>query len=395
MLSLAFRMMKIPTAYLPGYEKARLVDSELADNYVAHTTIGDPVMDGLLRELQGLRQGLVHRYIRAGMEEDHVILREAPQVVRDFFVDAPQPEPEWLDHGAFDPGIRAFHRNSGLVLAAFVAGALIEGFSTLISKSFVQTGRIFDNGVWRLKQNNRHQLEIFWPGGLQRQGEGWKLSVRIRFVHGQVRLLLGQTEEWDWDAWGVPISAAHVGYATAAFASRSVKHSTTLGAHYSEDERASFHAAWRYAGYLMGVPESILYTDETHANQIFDIGNLCEPDPTEDAILMTNALINSAPLVAGIEEPESRKKLVQRVIYPVSRALIGKELADVLRFPNRGMPFPIFAFRLDQFIKRTTAKLTKQPMTGFTGLLETSAYDDSGVSYRLPDHAHAERSGWW
>ena len=182
-----------------------------------HTTIGDPVMDSLLEELQGLEQGDVHRYIRAGMEEDRAELRKAPQAVREFFIDAPQPEPEWLDHSAFAPGIRAFHRNSGLVLAAFVAGALIEGFSTMISKSFVQTGRIFDNGVWRLKQNNRHQLEIFWPGGLERQGEGWKLSVRIRFVHGQVRLLLGQTEEWDWDAWGVPISAAHVGYAARLF----------------------------------------------------------------------------------------------------------------------------------------------------------------------------------
>ncbi len=387
--------MNIPTAYLPGYEKARLVDGELAETYVSHTTVGDPVMDNLLEELQGIEQSDVHRYIRAGMEEDRAELRKAPQAVREFFVDAPQQEPEWLDHSAFGPGIRAFHRNSGLVLAAFVAGALIEGFCTLISKSFVQTGRIFDNGVWRLKQNNRHQLEIFWPGGLERYGEGWKLSVRIRFVHGQVRRLLGQSEEWDWDAWGAPISGAHMGYAAACFASRSAKHSTTLGARYSEEERASFHAVWRYAGYLMGVPESILYTDEAHANRIFDIGNLCEPDPTEDAIIMTNALINSAPLVAGIEEPESRKKLVQRVIYPVSRGLIGRELADVLRFPNRGVPFPIFAFRLDQSIKRVAAKLTNRPATGFTGLLETSAYDDSGVSYRLPDHAHAERSGQW
>ncbi len=387
--------MNIPTAYLPGYEKARLVDSEFAETYVSHTAIGDPIMDNLLEELQGLDQGDVHRYIRAGMDEDRAELRQAPQVVRDFFVDAPPPEPEWLDHSAFSPGIRAFHRNSGLVLAAFVAGALIEGFSTLISRSFVQTGRIFDNGVWRLKQNNRHQLEIFWPGGLDRQGEGWKLSVRIRFVHGQVRRLLGETEEWDWDAWGVPISAAHMGYAAACFASRSVKHSITLGARYSEEERASFHAVWRYAGYLMGVPESILYTDEAHADHIFEVGGMCEPDPTEDAIIMTNALINSAPLVAGIEDPRGRQKLVQRVIYPVSRALIGKELADVLRFPNRGLPFPISAFRLDQFVKRVTAKLTNQPTTGFTGLLETSAYDDSGVSYRLPDHAQAERSGWW
>ena len=81
-------------------------------------------------------------------------------------------------------------------------------FSTLISTSFVQTGRIFDDGVRRLRQNNRHQLEIFWPGGLVREGKGWKLSVRIRFVHARVRYLLSRSEEWDFDAYGIPISAA-------------------------------------------------------------------------------------------------------------------------------------------------------------------------------------------
>ncbi len=214
--------MKIPSDYLQGYEKARAVDPEMADNYIAHTNIGDPVMDAIVEELASVPQPQVHQFIQAGMDENREGLRNAPQLLRDFFIDAPQPEPDWLDYDVFDPGIRAFQRNSVQVLSAFVAGVLLDGFSTLISKSFVQTGRIFDNGVWRLKQNNRHQMEIFFPGGLRRYGDGWKLSVRIRFVHAQVRRLLGQTEEWEHDAWGVPISAAHLGYAVACFAARTV-----------------------------------------------------------------------------------------------------------------------------------------------------------------------------
>ncbi len=203
----------MPSDYVDGYAKARAIDRKAADNYIAHTHIGDPVMDEIVEDLAGLPQRRVHELISAGMDEDRDGLRNAPQSLRDFFFDAPPPDPEWLDHKAFQPGIRSFQRNSVAVLSAFVAGVLIDGFSTLIAKSFVQTGRIFDNGVWRLKQNNRHQVEIFLPGGLERFGEGWKLSVRIRFVHAQVRRLLGQTEEWEHDAWGVPISAAHMGYA--------------------------------------------------------------------------------------------------------------------------------------------------------------------------------------
>ena len=201
-------MMETPSDYKAGYEKARLVDKEAADNYIAHTRVGDPVMDAVVEELASLPRDQVHQFLRAGMDQDLEGMRNAPQLLRDFFIDAPQPDPDWLDHDAFAPGVRAFQRNSVIVLSAFVTGVLLDGFSTLISKSFVQTGRIFDNGVWRLRQNNRHQIEIFWPGGLERHGDGWKLSVRIRFVHAQIRRLLAQTEEWEHEAWGVPVSTA-------------------------------------------------------------------------------------------------------------------------------------------------------------------------------------------
>ena len=385
---------RIPTDYQAGYEKARQVAPELADNYIAHTLIGDPEMDALLEELSPFPSDKVAQWIHAGMEEEPDGLREAPEALREFFL-SPRPDPPWLDYEAFGPGVRGFQRNSVPVLAGFVTGVLIDGFSTMISKSFVQTGRIFDNGVWRLKQNNRHQMEIFWPGGLERSGDGWKLSVRIRFVHGQVRRLLAQSGEWDQDACGVPLSAAHLGYAVACFAARAVAHSEALGAHYSPEERAGFHDVWRYAGHLMGIPDTILFTDESDALRIYRIGGMCEPPPSTDAIIMTNALINSAPLVAGIDDPQERKKLVRNVIYPVSRGLIGNQLANQLNFPANRLPFALFWYRMQTRTQRLRAWLTKGGPHNFSTLLAASAYDDAGLTYQLPDHVHDERSSKW
>lgn len=386
---------RIPSEYRESYQKARIVNESAADNYIAHTMIGDPVMDALLEEMASLSADDVHRFISAGMQEDEAGLREAPQALRDFFITAPQPVPDWLDQGAFYPGIIAFQRNAANILAGFVAGTLLVGFSTLISKSFTQTGRIFDNGVWRLRQNNRHMLEIFFPGGLERQGDGWKLSVRIRFIHGQIRRLLAESEEWDHEAWGVPISAAHMGFAVANFAGRTLEFSSKLGAEYTTEEKAGFYAVWRYSGYLMGVPESMLYTNEASATEMHQIGLLCEPPPTDESILMSNALINSAPLVAGIEDPEARKSMVNKLIYPVSRGLIGDHLADQLRFPESNLPFPLFWYRLDQKIKRLQSIFRRAGEPTFATLLMVSAYSDEGLSYRLPDHVHAERSSKW
>ena len=86
---------------------------------------------------------------------------------------------------------------------------------------------------------------------------------------------------------------------------------------------------------------------------------------------------------------------MNKVIYPVSRALIGNDLADQLHFPASRLPFALFWYRLDQRFQRLRTRLRKEAPTNFATLLTASAYDDSGLTYRLPDHAHAERSANW
>ena len=134
-----------------------------------------------------------------------------------------------------------FHKNSGLVLGAFAGGVLVEGFSTNISKSFSTTGRLCDQGVRRLKQNNRHMIETFMPGGMRREADGWKLSVRVRLIHAQVRRLLDESGEWDHEAWGVPICSAHIGSAITACSARLLMHPKRLEPYSTKKkERASW-----------------------------------------------------------------------------------------------------------------------------------------------------------
>ena len=388
-------MEDIPSAYLEGRLRGAAIDGTRAETYLRHTRVGDPAMDAAVKDLATLPRALSARLIEAGMNRDEAALREAPQSLRDVFA---EPEPPWLDHKAFAPGVRAFHDNVVQILAAFVAGTLIDGFSTLISESFVQTGRIFDNGVRRLRQNNRHQVEIFWPGGLQRDGDGWRLSVRIRFVHGQIRHLLSRSPEWDSAAHGTPVSAAHMGFALACFAARTLRHSATLGAAYSASQRESFCAVWRYAGHLMGVPEAMLYTDEEDALRWYAVGSACEPAPGERAVLMTHALINSAPLVAGIEDAGTRRALVKNTIFPVSRRLVGDDLADQLKLPSSGRVrtwLALHQFRLNNAFGRVLGRLSGRGGTSMATAFGASQYDRAGLRYDLPDHARAEESSGW
>ena len=337
------------------------------------------------------------RFIRAGMEQDREGMTGAPQVLRDFFVDMQPADPPWLDYEAFIPGIRAFHRNSGLILSRFAAGVLVDGFTTYIAKSFVLTGRVMDNGVRRLRQNNRHFLDIMYPGGLARNGDGWKLSVRIRLIHAQIRRLLEASEEWDNEAWGVPVSAAHLGYAAACFSARTIKHSETVGVSFTQEERDSIMAVWRYTAYIMGIPESILFTNEAEALHLHRVAMLCEPPMADESIIMANALINSAPLVAGITDPPARRAMVEREIYPISRALVGDEVADRLRFPQNSKIAILAQFKLLQRLRRWKAMILRQPIQAesFGAMLAISVFDEAGITYNMPDHVYAEESSKW
>ncbi len=109
---------------------------------------------------------------------------------------------------------------------------------------------------------------------------------------------------------------------------------------------------------------------------------------------MANALINSAPLVAGIMDPAARSNLVKKTIFPVSRLLVGNDLADKLKFPKNGMVrmrLALYQFRLNNLLEHFLGKSNSKMVTAFGA----SLYDNAGLRYDMPDHEHAEKSSSW
>ena len=389
----------LPSAYVEGYEEARRYNRAVADNYMRHTAIGDPPLDPVMAELASLPPPDLHRFIKAGIDQDSETLRGAPRVMREFFDKVDSENPPWFDYDAFRPGVRAFHLNATRVLVAFVTGVLIEGFSTLIAKSFATTGRVLNRSTARrrLMQNNRHLLEVFFPGGLRRNGDGWKLSMRLRFVHARVRHLLATSGEWDEEAYGLPMHAAHLGLATTVFSMRLLQHAAAVGATFNKEEQESVMDIWRYTGYVMGVPEAILFADRGDAEEIFKVAHMCEPEPDQDSATMANALVGAIPLTAGISDPDEQEA-VTKLAYTLSRALIGHEMADQLQFPRIRTFGALFAYRMKQRFRALVKSKQLLRSENFCQLLEISVYDESqttGMSYRMPDHVRASESSHW
>ena len=246
----------------------------------------------------------------------------------------------------------------------------------------------------RLRQNNRQLLEIFYPGGLFRDGDGWKLSLRVRFVHARIRSLLAKSDEWNHNAWGTPLSAAHLGFAISVFSQRLLECSSLVGARFNKEERESVLAVWRYTGYLMGIPETILYTNSAEAKKIYGITPMCEPPPDADSIAMANALINSIPAIANIKNQDEEKQVLT-LAYRLSRALLGNRLADQFQYPKSFTLGTLFLYRIKQRFVRFAKSQQIIRSQNFSQLLQISVYDEGGVSYKMPDHVHASKSSDW
>lgn len=382
--------LPLPLAYRPGWPLALAADPAMARLYAAACTEGDPEADVAILACEGAEG----RWIGRGIEGGAAAVPDAPQPLRALLAAAAEPPPWWDERVAL-AGCRGFHGHSRLFIGAFVGAVLIEGFSTLIARSFAITGRLVDSGVRRLQQNNRHVLEIFMPGGLAPEGEGWKLSVRIRLMHARLRLLLARSPEWDRPAWGAPVSAAHMAYASAVFSGGLLVRARQIGVRLAAEEEAGFMMVWRRSAALMGVPAALQCATVAEALRLRDTALRLEPPPEEESILLANALVNSAPLLIGLEEPAKRRAMARR-IYRVSRAMIGDGLADALRFPP-SRAFGVLALlraqaRLDGWARRLLPgweAWTRRDQ--FTLMATLSAEMPGGLTYRMPGALHAER----
>lgn len=390
-------MRQIPSAYQVAYEKAHALNPDLAEKYIEHTVRDDPVADAVIESLAPFDHGQVHRFIKAGMEQNAELLAKAPRYLRDFFEKFETP-PSWFDRDSVLPGRQAFHDYSDLFIPAFIA-ATLQNFASLMSRVFYTTGRVLgEYSSRRIRQNTRHFIEIMLPDALDRHGEGWKLSVRVRLIHAQIRRLARASDEWDEAVYGVPISAAHVALASANFSATVLRYAQELGADMDDEARNGFMQIWRYASILIGAPEELLFEgDEAKTAEFSRIAHICEPPPGNEAVIIANATIKALPDIAGKTDPKDRQSMIDHG-YRVCRALLGDELADQLSFPRQPTSGLLTWMRGKRRVHRAVHRMApniaqKWRGKSFAYLIEASIIDD--LSYRIPDHLKSEKATPW
>ena len=168
-----------------------------------------------------------------------------------------------------------------------------------------------------------------------------------------------------------------------------------LGAKFSKEEQESVLAVWRYAGYLMGIPETILYRNGAEAEKIYKVGYLVRAEGGR-RFGSRGQFVDSSPFQRW---RTSRTRLSKSNWWNWPTAChapsLERSLADSFEFPPDPKFATLFKYRIKQRVLRLVRTNKMVRSDNFTQLLQISVYDSEGLSYKMPDHVYTSKSNPW
>ncbi len=254
---------------------ARMTGEEL-DDLAGGLQRRDEPADALVRavrEEHAVTMGQV-RAAMAGERADHPALQA--------FLRTVEERPAWVDDALLERGAAAARRigKDGFDILAF--GSLLGGYrSGGALQPLVRTGR-FDNTLNRVGETGQWWLACTAPGGMQRDGEGWRLSVHVRVMHAFVNYTLERDPSWDWDFRGMPINDYDRAGTIGSFSTSYLLQARALGIRVPKGDAAAIMHLWSYVGWLMGVEERWLPRTERIGRRVLGnvIAGFSLPEPS-------------------------------------------------------------------------------------------------------------------
>lgn len=383
---------RIPTS-LRRVDEARAHHGAFTQTYLDAMWVGDPLADAFVADFPTLGHGRAMRMLRTACREGIGAVSDAPDSLRALF-DQLDDTPDWLDIPAIEHGARhtaRYNLQSGIVLGA---ASLVSGYAnSAASRPLELTGRYIENAGARTIEVGSWLAAVGRPGGLERHGEGFELTVRVRIIHALVRASLAADDRWDDEAWGVPICQAYLAYTLVEFTLIPLRAMRRIGAPYLPFEEEAAYARWRYLGHLLGIDTALLPCNAEEQEALEHIYLLTRP-VVDDYCRALVASINREFLVPEIEGvlPRLLRSQAPQVVHALERLFLGAEIGDELQIPATrltraiavlGPVLGLVNHTLDQFPALRAARAARGDAHGLEQ--EARLRRDWGVDHDLVD----------
>jgi hypothetical protein len=315
----------------------------------------DPLADTVVNDPEG--RGAA-RTVRTLMTEGLAAVTD-PEPSVSALLEHLTAEPGWLDRDRLDRASDVLVRYSaqwGLVLGA--ASLLAGADNWIAAKPLLLTGRYGNQPAVRSIEVGEWLSRVVAPGGMALDAPGFQHTVRVRMIHAHVRRHIltnaQQGEEWDTDAWGVPIPQPYMAFTLAEFGHISLAAMADLGVRLRDSELADIYHLWRYVGHLIGVEPALNPVGEADQVRIEELYRLTSPGPDDYSRAFCRALTEDylAPQLASMLPGPARLRedVARRAMYGMSRVFLGDEAADSLGVPDGAAKHVVRALRPALFV---------------------------------------------
>jgi len=324
---------------------ARAKFGDRVDRLAPFLSRADPLADAVVEASAALPRGhgfaLFERAAAGGITS----VPEAPAPFRAFFAEA-ERVPAWVDPARLERGRLLFLRYGALAGIVLGGRSLVLGYiSPAGNKPLVLSGRLEAQAPRRLAETGRFVQAISEPRGMVVGADGYQITLKVRYMHAQVRRMIERSGRWNEAAWGRPINQHDMAGTTLLFSIALIDGLRTLGARVPREAADDYLHLWRVIGRLMGVDEEILPTCEADAFALADVIAATQEPPDEDARKLTHALLRTPIETArsGLEKLTAPSRAAFGAA--VTRMLLGDALSDELALEKNGFRHLLPALR--------------------------------------------------
>lgn len=272
------------------------VDDELLDQLGRRMFARDELGAGLAAAMRRPREdpervtmAQFDRALRDGIDA----VEEAPAALREFFAVVDRV-PDWVDPALLERGARAFRRlgrsrDDVLLQLSLIGGYRFVGPADLL----VETGGLTGSTAQRRLGETQTWVDaVSAPGGMRRDGEGWRLTVHVRAMHALVNDRFERNGRWDVARYGLPVNQSDQAATLGLFSSTVLLGVRALGRLVSPAESRAVMHLWKYVGWLIGVDEDWLFDTEREQNVFNRHVLLAQGGPTPAGAALAAALVD-------------------------------------------------------------------------------------------------------
>lgn len=304
---------------------------DLAERLVPYLDRRDPLADSAVAALARADRASRERAIEAALAG---AVEGVPDAVRELVARA-SVVPPWVDGERLQRAHEVFLRPG--LLGGIVLGlrSLVYGYAAPAgNKPLAFSGRLKERAERRLAETGKFITAVTAVDGLRPGALGWKLVLRVRLMHAEVRRLVVASGRWSYEAYSEPINQHDMLATILLFSNVFIDGIRRFGVHVTAAEADAYQHLFRWVGELIGVEPNLLPATYAEATRLSRFIHLTQGPPDDDSRELVNALLEGPLRHAKTARERARAERHVAVARGLCRSLIGDELADSLGLPR-------------------------------------------------------------